>query len=86
MLIRFSMWCASQYGIETHCVPTVTPAHEEKHEIQRERRTSLVAVAALASSVVAAGCGGGGDSGEDDDEVTIWMSLDQPVQTASRRR
>ena len=44
------------------------------------RRTSLVAVAALASSFVAAGCGGGGDSAEDANEVTIWSSMDPPVQ------
>ena len=44
------------------------------------RRTSLVAVAALASSFVAAGCGGGGDSADDANEVTIWSSMDPPVQ------
>ena len=44
------------------------------------RRTSLVAVAALASSFVAAGCGGDGDSAEDANEVTIWSSMDEPVQ------
>jgi alpha-glucoside transport system substrate-binding protein len=37
-------------------------------------------VAALASSFIAAGCGGGGDSGNDAKEVTIWSSLDPPVQ------
>ena len=44
------------------------------------RRTSLVAVAALASSLVAAGCGGDGDSAEEANEVTIWSSMDEPVQ------
>jgi alpha-glucoside transport system substrate-binding protein len=44
------------------------------------RRIAMVAVAALASSFVAAGCGGGDDSGDDAKEVTIWSSVDAPVQ------
>lgn len=48
-------------------------------------RTSLKAVAALAAAaLVLAGCGGddgGGDGGSSDNKtVTIWSSIDQPVQ------
>lgn len=42
-------------------------------------RTSLVAVAALTAVSALAGCGSS-DSGKDDKSVTIWSSVDQPVQ------
>jgi alpha-glucoside transport system substrate-binding protein len=42
-------------------------------------RTSLVAVTVLAAASALAGCGSG-NSGKDDKSVTIWSSLDQPVQ------
>ena len=47
--------------------------------IQRRGRVSLVAATALAATAALAGCGSGG-SGADDKSVTIWSSLDQPVQ------
>ena len=43
-------------------------------------RTALVAVTALAAAAALTGCGSGGDSGEDDKSVTIWSSMDPPVQ------
>src|SRR5687767_14996915 len=44
-------------------------------------RRAAVAVAAVASmSVSLAACGGGGDSAADANEVTIWSSMDEPVQ------
>ncbi len=49
--------------------------------IHRRGRKSLAAVTALAAAAALAGCGsGGGDSGKDDKSVTIWSSLDQPIQ------
>ncbi len=48
--------------------------------IHRRGRKSLAAVTAFAVAVTLAGCGSGGDSGKDDKSVTIWSSLDQPVQ------
>ena len=48
---------------------------------KRRGRSSLAvaAVSALAVTTALAGCGSG-DSGSDDKSVTIWSSLDQPVQ------
>ncbi len=44
-------------------------------------RTSLLAVAALAATSALAACGSsGGSGGKDDKVVTIWSSVDQPVQ------
>jgi alpha-glucoside transport system substrate-binding protein len=44
-------------------------------------RRAAVAVAAVASmSFSLAACGGGGDSAADANEVTIWSSMDEPVQ------
>jgi alpha-glucoside transport system substrate-binding protein len=48
--------------------------------IHRRGRKSLAALTAIAAAVALAGCGSGGDSGGDDKSVTIWSSLDQPVQ------
>ena len=47
----------------------------------RGRAKILASVTALALAGGLAACGGddGGGSGDGDDEVTIWMSLDQPV-------
>src|ERR1700712_2132215 len=45
----------------------------------RRARTSLLAVGAIAAASVLAACGSGG-SGKDDKTVTIWSSIDQPVQ------
>ncbi len=51
-------------------------------QIPRPPRAALAAVTALAAATALTGCGGGsGDSGgEDDKSVTIWSSIDQPVQ------
>lgn len=46
--------------------------------ISRHGRVALVAATALVASAALAGCGSG--SGGDDKSVTIWSSLDQPVQ------
>lgn len=43
-------------------------------------RTSLLAVTALAAASGLAGCGSGGSSGGNSNTVTIWSSIDQPVQ------
>ena len=43
-------------------------------------RNALVAVTALAAAAALTSCGSGGDSGEDDKSVTIWSSMDPPVQ------
>lgn len=43
-------------------------------------RTSALAVAALAATAALAGCGGGDSAAKDDKSVTIWSSIDQPVQ------
>ena len=45
-------------------------------------RTALVAVTALAAAAALTSCGSGGDSGKDDKSVTIWSSMDPPVQAA----
>src|SRR5215210_4075346 len=44
------------------------------------RRSVVLAVTALATTFAAAGCGGGDDEGDSATEVTIWSSVDQPVQ------
>jgi alpha-glucoside transport system substrate-binding protein len=45
------------------------------------RRSSVLAVTALATTLAAAGCGGGdGEEEGGDNEVTIWSSVDPPVQ------
>jgi alpha-glucoside transport system substrate-binding protein len=46
--------------------------------IPRRGRVSLVAATALVATAALAGCGSG--SGSDDKSVTIWSSLDKPVQ------
>jgi alpha-glucoside transport system substrate-binding protein len=46
----------------------------------RRGRTSILAVTALVTVSALAGCGGGSGSGKDDKSVTIWSSIDQPVQ------
>ena len=46
----------------------------------RRGRTSLVAVTAIVTATALAGCGSSGGSGKDDKSVTIWSSIDQPVQ------
>lgn len=43
-------------------------------------RTAILAVTALATTFAAAGCGGGEESEAEANEVTIWSSIDQPVQ------
>ena len=43
------------------------------------RRSVVLAVTALATTFAAAGCGGD-EEGASDSEVTIWSSVDQPVQ------
>ncbi|MET0997206.1 MAG: extracellular solute-binding protein [Marmoricola sp.] len=48
--------------------------------IHRRGRKSLAALTAFAAAVALAGCGSGGDSGGDDKSVTLWSSMDQPVQ------
>jgi alpha-glucoside transport system substrate-binding protein len=49
--------------------------------IHRRGRKSLAALTALAAAVALAGCGSGGDSGGSGDKsVTVWSSVDQPVQ------
>ena len=49
--------------------------------IQRRGRTTLMAVTALATAAALAGCGSSsGSGGKDDKKVTIWSSVDQPVQ------
>ncbi len=48
--------------------------------IQRRGRVSLVAATALVATAALAGCGSGGSGGKDDKSVTIWSSVDQPVQ------
>ena len=46
-----------------------------------KKSTSLLGVAALAASLGLTACGGDdGGGGSDDDTVTIWSSVDQPVQ------
>src|SRR5687767_5750278 len=44
----------------------------------RAKLLASVTVVALAGGLAACG-GDGGGGGDDDDEVTVWMSLDQPV-------
>lgn len=45
------------------------------------RRTKLMATAVVGTlSLTVAGCGGGGDDEADDQTVTIWSSVDPPVQ------
>ena len=46
----------------------------------RRGRTSILAVTTLIAASALAGCGGGSGSGKDDKSVTIWSSIDQPVQ------
>jgi alpha-glucoside transport system substrate-binding protein len=48
--------------------------------IHRRGRKSLAAVTVLAAAIALAGCGSGGGSGKDDKSVTIWSSVDPPVQ------
>ncbi len=48
--------------------------------IHRRGRKSLATATALAAAVALAGCGSGGDSGGDDKTVTIWSSVNEPVQ------
>jgi alpha-glucoside transport system substrate-binding protein len=48
-------------------------------------RTALVAVTALAAAAALTSCGSGGDSGKDDKSVTIWSSMDPPVQAALQK-
>jgi len=48
----------------------------------RSRAKLLASVTALALAGGLAACGGDDGEGEGDDEVTIWMSLDQPVVDA----
>lgn len=48
----------------------------------RSRAKLLASVTAVALAGGLAACGGDGGGGDDDDEVTIWMSLDQPVVDA----
>jgi len=46
-----------------------------------KKTTSLLGVAAVAASLTLTACGGGGGgSGSDSNTVTIWSSVDQPVQ------
>ena len=46
-----------------------------------KKSTSLLGVAAIAASLSLAACGGDdGGGGSDGDTVTIWSSVDQPVQ------
>src|SRR5689334_775130 len=47
-----------------------------------KKSTSLLGVAALAAGLTLTACGGsdGGSGGGNSDTVTIWSSVDQPVQ------
>jgi alpha-glucoside transport system substrate-binding protein len=45
-----------------------------------KKSTSLLGVAALAASLSLTACGGDDGGGSDDGTVTIWSSVDQPVQ------
>jgi alpha-glucoside transport system substrate-binding protein len=46
----------------------------------RRARTSVLAVGVLTAASVLAACGSGGSGGKDSKTVTIWSSIDQPVQ------
>jgi alpha-glucoside transport system substrate-binding protein len=45
-----------------------------------KKSTSLLGVAAIAASLSLTACGGDDGGGSDSDTVTIWSSIDQPVQ------
>ena len=45
-----------------------------------KKSTSLLGVAAVAAAMSLAACGGDDGGGSDSDTVTIWSSVDQPVQ------
>jgi alpha-glucoside transport system substrate-binding protein len=45
-----------------------------------KKSTSLLGIAAVAASLTLAGCGGDDGGGSDSSTVTIWSSVDQPVQ------
>ena len=45
-----------------------------------KKSTTLLGVAALAASLGLTACGGDDGGGSDSDTVTIWSSVDQPVQ------
>ncbi len=49
-------------------------------QFPKRARTAVLAVTAMATAASLAGCGGGSGSGADDKKVTIWSSIDQPVQ------
>lgn len=46
----------------------------------KRARTAVLTVTAMATAATLAGCGSGSGSGADDKKVTIWSSIDQPVQ------
>ncbi len=48
--------------------------------IHRRGRTSLAALTAVAAAAALTGCGSDGGSSDDSKSVTIWSSVDQPVQ------
>ena len=45
-----------------------------------KKSTSLLGIAAVAASLSLAACGGDDGGGSDSNTVTIWSSIDQPVQ------
>ena len=45
-----------------------------------KKSTSLLGIAAVAASLTLVGCGGDDGGGSDSSTVTIWSSVDQPVQ------
>jgi alpha-glucoside transport system substrate-binding protein len=45
-----------------------------------KKSTTMLGVAAVAASLTLAGCGGDSGGGSDSKTVTIWSSVDQPIQ------
>src|SRR6478735_12501263 len=80
-LIRFSKWCLSHAGPDRHSQVAGT---EPQGAFMRSpvRRTTLLGTALLTAAAVSlTACGGGdGGSGGNSSTVTIWSSIDAPVQ------
>src|SRR4051812_47483167 len=80
-LIRFSKWCLSHAGPDRHSQVAGT---EPQGAFMRSpvRRTTLLGTAlATVAALSLTACGSGGGSGGNSSTVTIWSSLDAPVQT-----